>query len=228
MRNDSRLGGATSIRSLFFALSVFLVLSLTIYTSYTVMGLQYEVARLKQEISLKSRKLDSKNSRTIDLHGTRSISQEDSSVNASLEGTAMEGGSPLSSHSLSSSDSTFSGDNLPNHTTPKVLLFIIVRSKDSNKNYRDAARATWLSKEALGEDATYRFFVDKVTRKPAIFICSLCTPYIPTTILLTDFPPLDPLKSSLMTAARPSPLSSTTWCSPTSRGSTETSRPLTG
>ena len=47
---------------------------------------------------------------------------------------------------------------------PRVLLFIIVRSKDTNTRYRSAARSTWLSSTGLvsPELAQYRFFVDKV------------------------------------------------------------------
>lgn len=42
---------------------------------------------------------------------------------------------------------------------PKVLLFVVVRSKYSNTALRDAVRRTWLSVNDTG--LAYRFFVDK-------------------------------------------------------------------
>ena len=46
---------------------------------------------------------------------------------------------------------------------PKALLFVVVRSKDTNTDLRDMVRRTWLSVKASGLQGKldYRFFVDK-------------------------------------------------------------------
>ena len=46
---------------------------------------------------------------------------------------------------------------------PRALLFVVVRSKDSNTKLRAMLRRTWLSVDVmgLGDKLAYRFFVDR-------------------------------------------------------------------